>query len=74
MRDICVTGRPGVTPERIASVSEILRKHATLQDVLDWCRGQTPPANLADVVVQDEFTHDIVLGLGSDLFAVYDTT
>ena len=73
-REVPVTAQPPLASERLAGVREILRTHATLQDVMDWCRSQGPRRDLADVVVQDEFTHDIVLGLGDDLFAVYDTT
>ena len=29
---------------------------------------------VAEVVIQDEFTHDVVVALGEALFAVYDTT
>ena len=52
----------------------VLESHATVEHVLEWCRSRTPPADLADVVVQDEFTHDLVLALVGDLYAVYDTT
>lgn len=74
MREVPVTAQAGISSQQLSALSRVLRNHTTLQSVLDWCQAQTPPADLVDVVVQDEFTHDIVLGLGGGLFAVYDTT
>ena len=74
MREVPVLVRDGVPSEGADALLQQLRRHATLQDVLDWCRAQTPPRDLANVVVQDEFTHDVILELGGGLFAVHDTT
>ena len=67
-----------VTLDRAPHASEswraTLERHATLQDAWDWMRAQHPPLDVTDVVVQDEFTHDVVVRLTDDLFAVYDTT
>ena len=74
MREVPVTAHDGVARDLLDAVAPELRRHATLQDVLDWCRSRVPPRDLASVVVQDEFTHDVVLALDGGLFAVYDTT
>lgn len=46
----------------------------SLAGVIRWAVGRTPPAEFVDVVVQDEFTHDVVVRVAEDLFFVFDTT
>jgi len=46
----------------------------TLEDVLAWARAQRPEAEIVDVIVQDEFTHDVILPWSHGLYLVYDTT
>jgi hypothetical protein len=43
----------------------------TLEDVLAWCRANH--ANVVDVVVQDELTHDVIVQQPAG-FLVFDTT
>lgn len=74
MRDIPVSLRVDDPSGRLRPLADVLRAHATMQDVLDFCRAQQPPRDLAGLVVQDEFTHDVILPLDEGLFAVYDTT
>lgn len=53
-----------------------LAKHKTLGQVLTWANLQKEiflPQIVVEVIVQDEFTHDIVIPY-KDLFLVYDTT
>jgi hypothetical protein len=45
----------------------------SLADVVRWGLSLVPPAMIADVVVQDEYNHDVVLPLG-DVTLVFDTT
>lgn len=47
---------------------------ATLAGVVPWALARNSPAEFVDVVVQDEFTHDVVVRVAPDLFAVFDTT
>ena len=49
-------------------------KHWDLKSVLDWCMAQQPPIIGADVVAQDEFTHDFLVPLPSGTWLAYDTT
>lgn len=54
-----------------------LAKHKTLGQVLAWAAakpkdGFLPPI-VAEVITQDEFTHDVVIPY-KNLFLVYDTT
>jgi hypothetical protein len=45
----------------------------SLEQVVRWAFGRTPPSEIADVVVQDEFTHDVVVPW-RDVHLVFDTT
>ena len=44
---------------------------STLEDVLAWCRATG--GDVVDVVVQDEFTHDVIVRREPG-FVVFDTT
>jgi hypothetical protein len=46
----------------------------TLHDVVVASLARQPPRMVADVVVQDEYTHDVVLPWDDDVWLVYDTT
>lgn len=46
----------------------------TLEDVIRAGFAQRPPWELLDVIVQDEFTHDVVVRGSADAFLVFDTT
>ena len=49
----------------------------TLEEVLRFGFAQRPAWQLAEVVVQDEFTHDVVVGIAAGpapAFLVFDTT
>ena len=46
----------------------------TLHDVVLAALASSPPRLIADVVVQDEYTHDVVLPWDDVHWLVYDTT
>jgi hypothetical protein len=46
----------------------------TLDEVLRWALARTPPATVAGVIAQDEFTVDVVLRLEEHLYLAFDTT
>jgi len=46
----------------------------TLEQVMLWAFGRKPPAELLNVVTQDEFTHDVVIRVSPEVFLVFDTT
>ena len=60
-----------------AELEKVLAKHKTLGQVLTWAGSQPKeeflPQIVAEVVTQDDFTHDVVIS-NKDLFLVYDTT
>lgn len=45
----------------------------TLEQVMLWAFARKPPAELQEVVTQDEFTHDVVIRMDSETFLVFDT-
>lgn len=46
----------------------------TLHDVVRAALRREPPRLVAAVVVQDEYTHDVVLPWDGDVWLVYDAT
>ncbi|WP_224366370.1 hypothetical protein [Hyalangium versicolor] len=68
-----VNDRAGLPSERLAALKLELAPLTILQDVIRWGFAQTPPSDVADVVIQDEFTHDVVLPW-REVFLVFDTT
>jgi hypothetical protein len=47
---------------------------AFLQDVVRWAFALTPPRDVAEVVTQDEYTHDVVIPWTDQLVLVFDCT
>jgi hypothetical protein len=60
-----------------AELERELAEHKTLGQVLAWAsappKGDFLPQIVAEVVTQDEFTHDVVIPY-KNLFLAYDTT
>ena len=46
----------------------------TLEDVVRWGLSSSPPRLVQDVVIQDEYTHDVVLAFSDGVYLVYDAT
>lgn len=46
----------------------------TLEDLLRFGFSQAPPWELLDVIVQDEYTHDVIVRGPEPAFLVFDTT
>ena len=57
---VTLTDRAGLGTELLAALKTELEPLTILQDVIRWGFSQTPPSDVADVVIQDEFTHDVV--------------
>lgn len=68
-----VTDHAGLTPEALRDLTRQLRSFGLLQEVLRWGFSQAPPCEVAEVVVQDEFTHDVVIEWAGH-YLVFDTT
>jgi hypothetical protein len=66
--------RAPVTDDVRASIEALFAAQKTLEDVVRWGLAQKPVRIVEDVVVQDEYTHDVVLRHPSGVYLVYDTT
>jgi hypothetical protein len=54
-------------------IPEELRGLKILQEVLRWGFAQSPPLLILEVVVQDEYSHDMIAKFG-DHYLCFDTT
>ena len=84
----CVHG--AIDADTRAAIERIVASQPTLEEVTRWALAQKPPRLFArcrqddeerkapgfDLVVQDEFTHDVIVPWNAEqtLFLVYDTT
>lgn len=71
--EVPVSDRAGVAPVFLAEVTAAVQRHITLADVIVWGLAQSPPVMVSAVVVQDEYTHDVVLPFRG-YWLVYDST
>jgi hypothetical protein len=51
-----------------------LQRFSSLATVIPWALSCEPRAEFVDVVVQDEFNHDVILRISSTEFAVFETS
>ncbi len=72
-----ITNLANLSENEFAELEKELAKHKTLGQVLTWASAKPKDAFLpqivAEVITQDEFTHDVVIPY-KNLFLVYDTT
>jgi len=75
-----VTGRipfadhVGLNADEAEQLSRVVLEHRGLDDIFAWGRRQSPPVHPADVIKQDEFTHDVLVPLAKERWLVYGTT
>jgi len=73
-----VLNQANLSPHWIAEIEDQLLDQQNLKDVMNWALshpvGTFTPQVVADVIVQDEFTHDVVVPWREGLVLVYDTT
>ena len=63
----------GLAPDVVARAVAATRL-ATLEEFLRFGFAQRPAWQLVDVIVQDEYTHDVIVGGPAPAFLVFDTT
>ena len=72
-----ITNLANLSEKEFAEIERELAKHKTLGRVLTWAGSQPKadflPQIVAEVITQDEFTHDVVIPY-KNLCLVYDTT
>jgi hypothetical protein len=69
-----VDNRANLSSQQLGDVEALAVDWLTLQDVVQWGLTQVPPLIVCEVVVQDEFTHDVVLPYRGGTCLVFDTT
>ena len=73
-----VVNHANLSPDGVADIASKLAGQENLRDVMSWAlsspTGTFIPLVVADVIVQDEFTHDVVVPWRDGLVLVYDTT
>lgn len=74
MRAMDVTDRVGLDPHTLDAIVATVTPHTTLERVVAWGLAQPDARWIHDVVVQDEYTHDVVMRWRERLVLVYDTT
>ncbi len=71
---ISLTNVAGVAADEYEDLSRVVAEHRGLDDIFAWGRRQTPPIHPADVVKQDEFTHDVLVPFPRGRWVIYGTT
>ena len=73
-----VVNHTNLSPEQISQIEGELSNQHNLNDVMKWALSHPPgvftPSVVANVIVQDEFTHDVIIPYRDGLVLVYDTT
>ena len=73
MRTIPLYDYADLAPAERSAHRTTIRALPTLADVLAWGRTQIPPRSVAEIVTQDEYSHDVVLEASGQPYLVFDT-
>lgn len=72
-----IVNADNISDEKIQQIKRVLPKAENLLQIMSWINSQPKkyflPQIVAEVVVQDEFTHDIVIPF-QGVYLVFDTT
>jgi hypothetical protein len=71
---LVLTDYAGLAAAERGELEATVQRHQGLDDIFVWGRSQVPPVHPADVIKQDEFTHDVLVPLPSGRWLVYGTT
>jgi hypothetical protein len=63
-----------VSRELHVSLEREVLNLGSLQEVVRWAFALKPPRDIADVIVQDEYSHDVVIPWIDNLVLAFDTT
>jgi len=73
-----VVNHANLSTDMLADIAKQLEAQENLKHVMAWAfscpRGTFLPAVVDEVIVQDEFTHDVIVPWREGLVLVYDTT
>ncbi len=73
-----VVNHANLSPEKISQIEGELSGQQNLNDVMKWAlsypKGVFISSVVANVIVQDEFTHDVIIPYREGWVLVFDTT
>jgi len=73
-----VANHANLSSDTVADIAAELSGQDNLGEVMSWAlsssSGTFIPSVVAEVIIQDEFTHDVVVPWRDGLVLVYDTT
>ena len=64
----------GVNEADRTALEAALARMSFVEDLVRWLFALQPAGEIADIVVQDEFTHDMIVSWKSPRYLVFDTT
>ena len=73
-RTVPVENRANLAADDVARIAELVELHQSIKQAVDWLAAHDPPLTLADMVTQDEYSHDILVAYPGGLWLVYDST
>lgn len=74
MDRVTIEWRCSVKEHVRSGIEALVTRQKTLEDVVRWGLHQKPVQMVKDVVIQDEYTHDVVIGHPSGVWLVYDAS
>ena len=73
-----VENHASLAPDELSQIESEIGEPHNLNDVMRWARAQSSetfiPGIVAEVVTQDEFTHDVIIPWRNSLTLVYGVT
>ena len=72
-----VENQSDLSPDKLREIQASVPNQENLKDMMAWAfssPGDFESTVVVDVVVQDEFTHDVIVPWRDGLVLVYDTT
>jgi hypothetical protein len=66
--------RTDVAPDLALELASVIGGLRLLEDLIRWGFAATPRRELADVIVQDEYNHDIILRYDARHVLVFEST
>ena len=74
MKQVPLSDNARLSRSEREAIANAVAQHRGLDDIFEWGRKQSPPIVPADVVKQDEFTHDVLVPFPGGRWLVYGTT
>lgn len=63
-----------LSPQQREALLAELSGCATVQEVVRWAFALSPPGEVCEVVIQDEYSHDLVLRFRDGRYLAFDTS